>query len=126
MACGKNSPNRDRMGLITHFEDIVGCDDAQARKSGLQIVDGLSHVSFCGEYQSFETRVGILDLFDVAKLQQPPHDLFVRQLRVPQDRTPRLDGVDDFVALVASQAESRRVRVDFHCPAQGLLCACSH
>lgn len=52
--------------------------------------------------------------------------MLVRQFRVPQYRTPRLQRLDNLITLVARERESRRRTVYFHRPPQRLLRPASH
>lgn len=53
------------MGLIANFEDVVWRDEVEPRIGRLQIVDGLSHVTFRCEDQGGDTLVRIWNLFVV-------------------------------------------------------------
>jgi hypothetical protein len=53
------------MGLIANFEDVVWRDKVEPRICRLQIIDGLSHVTFRCEDQGGDTLVRIWDLFVV-------------------------------------------------------------
>lgn len=66
------------------------------------------------------------DLLHLAYLFQPLQYLLIPQFRITESRASTLDGFNDLVAEIASETETRRIGVDFHCAAEGLLGACCH
>jgi len=43
----------ERVWLVAYFEYVVTANETKTRVCGLKVVDGLSHVPFASEYESF-------------------------------------------------------------------------
>lgn len=116
----------DGVGRVHDLEDVVAAHEAEARVRALQVVDGLAHVALGAEHERRHALVVVLDAFGGDDLQEALDDLGVGEPAVPQDGAAGLQGLDDLVGLVAGEGEARRVRVDLHRAAQGLLRAGRH
>lgn len=116
----------DRMRRVHHLEHVLPTHEAEPGGGGLQIVDCLPHIALGAEHQRRDPVVRVLHLLRLADLQQPRDDLLVRQARVPQDGTARLQRLDDLVTLVAREREPRRGAVDFHRAPKRLLGPARH
>ena len=116
----------DRMRRVHDLEHILPAHETEPGGRGLQIVDRLPHIALGAEHQRRDPVVRVLHVLRLAHLQQPRDDLLVRQARVPQDRTARLQRLDDLVALVAREGEPRRGAVDLHRAPKRLLRPARH
>ena len=68
IACLQHGLHLNGVRRINHFEDIVARDEAETGKSGLQVVDGLTHITLGTKDQRRETVVAVLDLFGLDDL----------------------------------------------------------
>lgn len=116
----------NRMRRVHNLEHILPAHEAEPGGRGLQIIDRLPHIALGAEHQRRDPVIGVLDLLRLTYLQQPRHDLLVRQARIAQDRTARLQRLDDLVALVAREREPRRGAVDLHRAPKRLLGPARH
>ena len=114
------------MRLITHFPNIFRTDVTESRIRGLKIVQSVSHVTLSGKENSLQSTVIVRHLLCSTNLDQTFQELLVGQFRVSQNRTSRLNGLDDLGGEITRQSESSRTRVDLHGPPHGLLCCSSH
>ena len=60
---------QQRMGFITHFENVFWFHKTKAFMSWLQIVEGLSHVSLSSENDSFKTVIAVFDGLSLANFK---------------------------------------------------------
>jgi len=100
------------VGLITNLENVILRYEAESRMGRLKIIDCLTHISLGSEYQRSKTIIIVFDLSSAllhdytyilsgANLFETLHDFCIPQFRVPQDRTSRLNRLDNLVGHVA-------------------------
>jgi hypothetical protein len=112
----------------------------------LEVVDGLSHISFGGKDQCCESFIVVLDLDVSARLfntnrlvcktetyilggtdlLESLENFGISKFRVSEDSTSRLNRLNDLVGHVASEGESRRIGIYLHRSSQSLLGSCRH
>lgn len=124
--CLEHGLDLDGVWGVYDLEYIVSRHHTETGMCRLQVVDRLSHITFRTKHQRGQTLVIVLDLLGLDDLQQPLDHLRIRQPRIPQDGTSRLERLDDLVGLVTRKREPGGIRVNLHRPAQGLLCARRH
>ena len=110
------------MRLIANLKHILAVYVTETVESRLQIVYSLTHIALSGEDNRLEAIVSVAKLLELANLEETLQDLLVRQTRIPQNGTARLDWLNDLLRVVASQTETSGARVDFHDSSQSLLC----
>lgn len=115
-----------RMRAIHDLEYIIAAYKAEASRSTLQVVDGLSHVPFCTKDKRSNTIVTVLNILCFADLIKPLHNLSICQPRVSQYGTSRLQRLNDLVALIAGERKPCRARIYLHRSPQRLLCPGCH
>ena len=116
----------DRVRAVDDPKYIVATDESEARPGALKIVDRLSHVSFSAKDQCRQPVLRPVHFFRFNDLVQPADDLCIRQARVSENGASRLEGLNNFVRLVAGKSEAGGVGVDFHCATKGLLRTSRH
>lgn len=116
----------DRMRRVHHPEDVFSGHKAKAGSGGLQVIDGLPHISLGAEDECRDAIIAVLDIFGLGDGHQSLHDLLVGQPRIAQDSTARLQWLNDLVALIAGEGESGSRAIDLHGPPQGLLRSTRH
>ena len=114
------------MRRIHHLEHIVPIHETETGPGGLQIVHGLSHVTLGAEAEGRDAVVGVGDGLGGTDLVEAEDELGVGQAGVAEDCAAGLEGLDDFVGLVAGEGEAGGGGVDFHCASEGLLGAGGH
>ena len=68
-----------RVGLVDDPEDVVAIDETEASMCTLQVVDCLSHIALCAEYQSSKAILGVFNLLSLTDLCQTLDNLSVGQ-----------------------------------------------
>lgn len=75
-----NIQHEVRVGLITHLKDIVFANIPKSCMSGLQIVEGIPHITFCCEDNGFKSIRGVPDIFRLNDSFQSLQYLLIIQL----------------------------------------------
>lgn len=114
------------MRAIHHFEHIISAYEPESGPGGLEVVDSLSHIAFRAEDERGDAVVGVGDVFGGADLHEAVDDLGVGETGVAENGAAGLEGLDDFIGLVAREGEAGGGGVDFHGAPEGLLGAGSH
>lgn len=109
------------MRLIANLEDVGLVDVAKATVGGLEIVQGIAHVTLGREDDGLQSTIGVADLLRGADEFESGQDLLVGEAAVPEDGGTGLNGFDDLGGDVARQGEAGGVGVDLHGSAKGLL-----
>ena len=96
----------NRMRAVHHLKYVIPIHEPESRVCALQVVDGLSHVTFGGEHQRRDAVFGEFDLLGLAYLLEALDNLTISEAGVAKDSTARLEGLDDFVGLIAGEGEA--------------------
>ena len=96
----------NRMRAVHHLEYVIPIHEPESRVCALQVVDGLSHVTFGGEHQRRDAIFREFDLLGLADLLETLDNLTISEAGVAKDSTARLEGLDDFVGLIAGEGEA--------------------
>ena len=96
----------NRMRAVHHLKYVIPIHEPESRVCALQVVDGLSHVTFGGEHQRRDAIFGEFDLLSLTYLLETLDNLTISEAGVAKDSTARLEGLDDFVGLIAGEGEA--------------------
>ena len=94
------------MRLIANLEDVGLVDVAKATVGGLEIVQGIAHVTLGREDDGLQSTIGVADLLRGADEFESGQDLLVGEAAVPEDGGTGLNGFDDLGGDVARQGEA--------------------